>query len=103
MLIAFSLEPHELKSLVVESERAWHSLGQVSYGPSEAERKSLIFRRSIYVAEDIAEGDLLTTRNLRILRPGDGAPPNLLPFLIGHRAKCMLKKGTPLRLDSLLP
>ena len=79
---AFSLEPHELKSLVVESERAWSALGHVRYGPSQAEQKSLVFRRSIYVAQDIAEGDVFTTENLRIVRPGDGAPPSLLSQIL---------------------
>jgi pseudaminic acid synthase len=71
---AFSQEPHELASLVIESERAWQALGQVRYGPTEAEQTSLVFRRSIYVAADIAEGELFTTHNIRIVRPGDGAP-----------------------------
>jgi pseudaminic acid synthase len=70
---AFSLEPQELQSLVVETERAWQSLGKVSYGPTEAERKSLVFRRSVYVAKDIAEGEVFSNDNLRIVRPGDGA------------------------------
>lgn len=68
---AFSLEPAELASLVQETERAWESLGQVRYGPTHAERKSLQFRRSIYIAEDIVEGELFTTENLRIVRPGN--------------------------------
>ena len=66
---AFSLEPQELSALVQDSERAWQSLGQVSYGPTAAEKKSLVFRRSIYVAADIAEGECFTSQNLRIVRP----------------------------------
>lgn len=98
---AFSLEPHELKALVVESERAWQALGEVTYGPTDAERNSLVFRRSIYVSEDIAEGESFTSKNLRIVRPGDGAPPALLKDLIGRTARRSFKKGTPLRLDFL--
>lgn len=99
---AFSLEPDELRSLVQESERAWQSLGQVRYGPTEAERNSLIFRRSLYVAADIAEGDLFTPDNLRIVRPGDGAPPALYPQLLGRQARRAYSRGTPLSLDQLL-
>lgn len=99
---AFSLEPHELESLVVESERAWQALGNVTYGPTDAERSSLVFRRSIYVAEDIAEGELFTSQNLRIVRPGDGAPPALLSNLIGRRTRQAFKKGSPLTLDDLI-
>ena len=99
---AFSLEPHELASLVQESERAWQALGKVSYGPTEAERKSLVFRRSIYVAADIAEGELFTTENLRIVRPGHGAPPYLLKSILGRVARRNYNKGVPLKLDELL-
>ena len=98
---AFSLEPHELKSLVVESERAWSALGHVRYGPSQAEQKSLVFRRSIYVAQDIAEGDVFTTENLRIVRPGDGAPPSLLSQILGSHARRPYQRGTPLSVDQI--
>ena len=98
---AFSLEPTELASLVEESGRAWQALGQVRYGPTEAEQKSLVFRRSIYVAADIAEGELFTRTNLRILRPGYGAPPWLLAQLLGRTAKRNYRAGTPLGLDQL--
>jgi len=99
---AFSLEPQELSALVLESERAWQALGRVRYGPTEAERKSLQFRRSIYVASDIAKGEFFTTENLRIVRPGHGAQPSLLDILIGRRSNRAYKRGTPLSLDSLL-
>ena len=99
---AFSLEPAELATLVQESERAWQALGQVRYGPSEAERQSVQFRRSIYVAADIAQGDCFTVENLRIVRPGHGAPPYLLEQLLGRPARRAYQRGTPLSLDQLL-
>ena len=98
----FSLEPSELRSLVSETKRAWQALGNVSYGPTKAEEKSLVFRRSIYVAEDIEEGDTFTSDNLRIVRPGDGAPPSLLSQLIGKTSKKAFKKGQPLTFESLI-
>ena len=98
---AFSLEPHELKALVSESERAWQALGEITYGPTSIEQNSLVFRRSIYVAEDIAEGELFTRDNLRIVRPGDGAPPYLLSKLIGKKAKSDFKRGLPLAFESI--
>jgi len=98
----FSLEPQELAALVQESERAWQALGQVRYGPTEAERKSLQFRRSIYVAADIDEGDVFTTANLRIVRPGYGAPPHLLEMLLGRQARRSFQRGTALSLDQVL-
>jgi pseudaminic acid synthase len=99
---AFSLEPQELAALVQESERAWQALGQVRYGPTKAERSSLVFRRSIYVAADIAAGECFTNENLRIVRPGHGAPPCLLQQLLGRPARRAYQRGTPLSLDLLL-
>jgi pseudaminic acid synthase len=96
---AFSLEPHELAALVQESERAWQALGHVRYGPTEAERESLRFRRSIYVSADISEGEIFTFENLRIVRPGNGVAPYMLDHLIGRRARLSIRRGTPLTLD----
>ena len=99
---AFSLEPAELAALVQESERAWQALGQVRYGPTEAEKKSLVFRRSIYASADIAPGDLFTRDNIRIVRPGNGAPPYFFEQLLGRKARQPYRCGTPLSLDQLL-
>jgi pseudaminic acid synthase len=99
---AFSLEPTELAALVQESERAWQALGQVRYGPTEAERKSLVFRRSIYASADIALGEPFTPENIRIVRPGHGAPPSLYSQLLGRSARQAYTRGTPLSLDQLL-
>ncbi len=96
---AFSLEPDEMAALVTETERAWQSLGSVRYGPTEAEKKSLIFRRSIYVAEDVKAGETFDTTNLRIVRPGEGLAPRFFELVIGKTAKRDLPKGTPLNWD----
>ena len=93
---AFSLEPSELSALVLETERAWQALGKVRYGPTEAEQKSLVFRRSIYVSKDLQPGDLLSVENLCIVRPGDGLPPKLLHALLGRPVAKPLKRGTPI-------
>jgi pseudaminic acid synthase len=99
---AFSLEPEELATLVSETERAWQGLGEVRYGPTEAEKKSLVFRRSIYAAADISKDDVFTESNIRIVRPGNGAPPSLYKTLIGIKARTSFKKGTPLSFDTIL-
>jgi pseudaminic acid synthase len=93
---AFSIEPEELKSLVVESERAWQALGRISYGPTEAEKKSLVFRRSLYIVRDIKAGEALTRENVRAIRPGMGLPPKHLAEVIGRRARRDTRRGTPL-------
>lgn len=99
---AFSLEPDELAQLISETERAWKSLGRVRYGPTEAEEKSLLLRRSIYVTADIEEGDIFTTDNIQIIRPGDGAPPSLYPSILGCVARRSFRRGEPLDLSQLL-
>ena len=96
---AFSMEPEEMKELVIETKRAWQSLGKVRYGSSEAERDSLKFRRSLYIAEDMKKGDELNERNLRIVRPGLGLPPRYFDILIGKKVNQNLKKGTAVRFD----
>lgn len=99
---AFSLEPEEMATLVVETERAWQALGKIRYGPTEAEKKSLVFRRSIYVSKDISIGELFDEKNIKIVRPGDGAPPHLYKNLLGRKALRKYKSGTPLSLEQLL-
>lgn len=97
----FSLEPAELRQLREETERAWQSLGQVSYGPTAAEEKSLAFRRSLYVARDLQAGDVLTPDNLRSVRPGFGLPPKFLSMLLGRRVGRDIAAGTPMHWDLL--
>jgi len=91
---AFSLEPHEMAALVQESERAWKGLGRISYGPTEKEKPSLQFRRSIYIGKDLKKGDLLSEENLRIIRPGFGLAPKFLPLLLGKSVKKDVARGT---------
>jgi pseudaminic acid synthase len=92
---AFSLEPAELRMLVEETERAWMSLGTVAYGPTEAEINSLIFRRSLYVAEDMARGEKFTRKSLRVVRPGKGLHPRFYEQLLGKPVTRDVRKGTP--------
>lgn len=93
---AFSLEPEELKQLVVETERAFLGLGRVTYGMSEAEKKSVQFRRSIYVVKDLKPGQAITRSDIRIIRPGFGLAPKHLDDVIGKRVKDEVKQGTAL-------
>jgi N-acetylneuraminate synthase len=93
---AFSLEPAELAQLVTETERAWQGLGTVCYGPTTAERKSLQFRRSLYVVRDLNPGDTLSTDNVRAIRPGLGLPPKYLEQMLGRRVHRAVARGTPL-------
>lgn len=97
----FSLEPHEFESLVVESKNAWLSLGNVTYSMSEKEKKSLQFRRSIYVSSDVKKGEIFSNENLKIIRPGFGLEPKFLDLVVGKKALKDLERGTALSWDLL--
>ena len=92
----FSMEPEEMEQLVIETVRAWQSLGKVTYGPTEAEKNSLVFRRSLYIAEDMKKGETLNEKNIRIVRPGLGLQPKYYDIVLGRVVNKFLKKGTPL-------
>ena len=96
---AFSMEPQEMRDLVLDSERAWQALGTVSYGPTPAERNSLRFRRSLYVTKDMKAGEKLSAHNLRAIRPGSGLQPKFYTHALGKPVKMDVKRGTPLSWD----
>lgn len=93
---SFSMEPQELRQLRDETERAWRSLGAVSYGPTLAEMPSLAFRRSLYVSKDIKAGQTLTVDNVRCVRPGHGLAPENLQAVMGRTVSSDAPAGTPL-------
>ncbi|MBD2327191.1 pseudaminic acid synthase [Alkalinema sp. FACHB-956] len=98
---AFSMEPEEMAQLVTETERAALALGQISYGPTAAETKSLQFRRSLYITQDLQPGAVLTPENLRSIRPGLGLPPKYYDQLLGKSLRCAVKAGTPMNWELL--
>jgi N-acetylneuraminate synthase len=98
---SFSMEPAEMHQLVVESRRAWEGLGFVSYGPTDAEKKSLQYRRSLYFARDVKAGAKLDETMIRAIRPGLGLPPKYLEVVLGRTLKSDVTIGTPMRWDLL--
>ena len=96
---AFSMEPQEMAQLVIETERAWQSMGKVQHGPTEKEKASLVFRRSLYVVADVKAGEKLTSVNVRAIRPGNGIAPKFYDEVIGKTAKRDISRGTPLSHD----
>lgn len=98
---AFSLEPAELAQLRTETERAWQAMGNVRFGASDAERKSLVFRRSLYVVKPLVAGQLLSPENVRTIRPGFGLPPKYLEVVMGKRVRRSIPAGTPLSWEML--
>lgn len=97
----FSIEPEELKLLVIESERAYLAMGQIYYGVQKEETKSLRFKRSIYVVKDIKSGEVFTKDNLRVIRPGDGLQPKYYETLLGKKASKDINAGTPFSWETL--
>jgi pseudaminic acid synthase len=93
---AFSLEPHEFKAMVEAVRVAEKTLGRVHYGITANDEKNRIFRRSLYVVELIAAGELFTERNVRSIRPANGLPPKNFKKVLGCRATCDIPPGTPL-------
>jgi sialic acid synthase SpsE len=96
---AFSLEPEELKSLVLETERAFLALGKVQYGVQKSESKSMLFKRSLYVAKDMQAGEVITREHIKIIRPGFGLAPKFIETVIGKKVNKEIKAGTPLTSD----
>ncbi|MFA6039774.1 MAG: pseudaminic acid synthase [Candidatus Peribacteraceae bacterium] len=103
---SFSLEPLEYR-VMVDAVRAAErdppsapieeqALGYVRYGPTESDRKSLVFRPSLFVVEDVEAGETFTERNVRIIRPGYGLPPMNLERILGRKARNAVTRGTPL-------
>ena len=97
----FSMEPDEMAQLVIETKRAWQALGDVSYGRTESEKKSIQFKRSLYIVQDMKAGDIFTSNNLRAIRPGFGLSPKNIDILLGKKIAIDAVKGTPVNWDLL--
>ncbi len=95
----FSMEPNEMSQLVVEADRAWQAMGKVFYGANSSEENSKLFRRSLYIVEDVEQGEVLTMKNLRSIRPGKGLPVKYIKNLLGMKVNRKLKKGTAMSWD----
>lgn len=93
---SFSMEPHEFKKMVQDIRAAERAIGKISYNLSDKENQSKIFRRSIFIVENIKKGEKFTEKNIRIIRPGDGLKPKYYDEILGKTASCDIERGTPL-------
>jgi pseudaminic acid synthase len=98
---AFSLEPAELAALVRESRTAWQALGEPRIGARDAEAEGLRFRRSLFVTQDVRAGDVVSSANVRSVRPAGGLPTDLFDVVEGRAFRADAVKGTPLRWELL--
>ena len=95
----FSLMPEEFKNMVDSIRKVEQSLGCVKYEKSKNEKKSDVFRRSLFISTDIKAGEKFNSENIRSVRPGNGLHTKFYPDILGRRAKCDLKFGTPMSLE----
>lgn len=93
---SFSLEPEELKNLVIESERAFLAMGKVNYVLSEKEQKSLQYKRSLYVVEPMQAGEIFSEKNIRSIRPSNGLHTRYYDEILGKTATQNIEAGTAL-------
>ena len=93
---SFSMEPQEFKQMVYDIRAAEKAMGRVSYDVSKTEESSHIFRRSIFVTEDIKKGECFTEKNIRVIRPGYGLEPKYYESVLGKKATKDIERGTPL-------
>lgn len=95
----FSLEPQYWKPMIEEIRLAEQYLGRIDYNLDEKGRKSRLLARSLYVADDVKEGETVTNQNVKSVRPGYGLHPKYLPELLGKKFVMDCKKGSRFSLD----
>lgn len=95
----FSLNPEEFSQMVTDVRTVERALGVINYGPTNTEKDSVVFRRSLFVVEDISQGELFTEKNVRSIRPGDGLHPRYLRHVLGRKAAHAIERGTPFSWD----
>jgi N-acetylneuraminate synthase len=99
---AFSLEPQEFKAMVDAVRATENALGEVHFGPTEHEASGRVFRRSLFVVQNVKRGEIFSPQNLRSIRPGHGLHTRHLSEVLGKRAARDIERGTPLSWDLVL-
>lgn len=98
---SFSMEPDEFKQMVQDIRTVEQALGRVCYDLTEKQKESKVFRRSLFIVQDIKAGEAFTTENIRSIRPGHGLHTSYLEHFIGKISKKSYSKGTPVTLEML--
>lgn len=93
---SFSMEPQEFADMVRDIRMVEKAKGKVFYGPTEQEKDSVVFRKSLFAVKDIKSEELLTEENIRVIRPGYGMKPKYLSEVLGKKALCDVSRGTPI-------
>lgn len=98
---SFSMNVEEFTAMVKAVREAEAAMGVVDYTLTDKQRKGRDFCRSLYVAEDIKEGEVFTEKNIRSVRPGFGLHPKHYKDILGKTSNKELEKGTRFKLDYL--
>ena len=96
---SFSLDEKEFTEMVTAIRNAEKAVGNVNYNLSENAQKSREFCRSIYISDDVKNGDIITEKNIQTVRPGFGLHPKHFDSVLGKKFNSDFDKGTPLKLD----
>jgi pseudaminic acid synthase len=99
---SFSIEPNELAELCKFANSAWSAMGRVDYGRKSSEKTNVKFRRSIYFVRNLKAGDVISSEDIRSVRPGFGLPPKHFQEIIGRQVVHDVYFGMPVIWDLLL-
>lgn len=99
---SFSIEPDELSLLVQDTATAWQAMGQAGYDRKQAEQENVKFRRSLYITQDIKQGEIFSLNNTRRVRPGFGLPPKYYPVVLGKKSSRNLSRGHALTWEDIV-
>ena len=97
----FSMQQDEFAAMVTSIRNVEKSFGEVVYPTDLTTIKGREFSRSLYVAEDMKNGDIITEQNVRSVRPGYSLAPKFLPEILGKRIKSDKKKGDRITLSDI--
>lgn len=95
----FSLDESEFKEMVDAVRKTEKMLGKVDYEMTDKKKKNRQFSRSLFIVNDVKEGEILTEQNVRSIRPGFGMHPKHYNEVLGKKFNSNYEKGTPLSFD----
>ena len=98
---AFSMEADAFKDMVDKIRQVEKAVGEVKYPQDPSCIKGREFCRSLYVAEDMKEGEVITEKNVRSVRPGYGLHPKWLLKVLGSTVARNIRKGERFSLDMI--
>ncbi len=98
---SFSMNEAEFTEMVKAVREAEKAIGKVDYNLTDKQKKGKDFSRSLYIVEDIAEGEVITEKNIRSIRPGFGLHPKFYKEVLGKKAKKEIERGERLKIEDL--